>query len=155
MFVCMVFETLFWGCLFWQFCGVRYSGYCWCWVYSSTLVCGVLRAGYAGSMSSTSTEGPNTASTGSVMSSTEPPVQQAAPAVRNPKCLEYSEYQECWTRRYFGCSQHILSKYSQYSKYTGSPRESILLQLPFVGPSVNSECVLCNKMRMKYRNGGA
>ena len=33
-------------------------------------------------MSSTNTEGPNTASTGSMMSSTEPRVQQAVPAVQ-------------------------------------------------------------------------
>ena len=65
---------------------------------------------------------------------------------KRPKGLEYSEHQECRARRYFECSQHILPKYCQYSKYSSSPPESNLLQLPSVGPSVNA---VCNKMRMK------
>ena len=138
-----MFDTfLFWCCLCWQYCGVRYSGYCWCWMYWSTLVCGVLNTARTVSMTTTSTEGPNTASTGNMMSSAEPRVKQAVPAVQKPEWLEYSEYQDWWTRRYFECSQHILSKYCLYSKYLSSPPESSLLQHPFVGPSVNSKSCL-------------
>ena len=45
-------------------------------------------------MTTTSTEGPNTASTGNMMSSAEPRVKQAVPAVQKPEWLEYSEYQD-------------------------------------------------------------
>ena len=130
-------------CLRWQYCGVRYSWYCWCWVYCSTLVRGVLNTARTGSMSRTSTEGPNTASTGRLMSSTEPRVQ-AVPQYKHPKWLEYSEYQECWTRRYFECSQHILPKYCQYSKYSSSP------------PDIREQWMLSAiKCGWNYRNGGA
>ena len=40
-----------------------------------------------GSMSSASTEGPNTASTGSMMNSTEPRVQQTVPVVRTSEMV--------------------------------------------------------------------
>ena len=53
-------------------------------MYCSTLVYGVQYTALAWSMRSTSTEGPDTASTGSMMSSTEPinRVRQAVPAVQ-------------------------------------------------------------------------
>ena len=81
MFVCMVFDAMFLGLpvlaelrgsILWILLVLSVS---------HTLVCGALNTARTGSVSSTSTEGPNTASTGSMMSSTKPRVQQAVPAV--------------------------------------------------------------------------
>ena len=132
----------FWGSLCRRYCGVRYSGYCWCWVYSSTLVCGVLNTACVGSMSSTSTEGPNMWVLRVCWVVQNPEHNKQYPQYKILNGWSAQEYQECWTRRYFECSQRILSKYYQYSKYTSSPQESTLLRLPFVGPSVIRECCL-------------
>ena len=86
MFVCMVFDALFLGLpvlaelrgsILWILLVLSVS---------HTLVCGALNTARAGSMSSTSTEGPNTASTGSMIS-TEPRVQHAVPAVQTSEIL--------------------------------------------------------------------
>ena len=69
----------FWGCLCWPGFDTLDTAGPEC---IAVLVCGVVNTARAGSMSSTNTEGPNTASTGSMMSSTEPRVQQAVPAVQ-------------------------------------------------------------------------
>ena len=51
------------------------------------LVCGAINTASTWSMSSTSTERPNTASTGSMMRSTEPRVQKAVPAVQTSEMV--------------------------------------------------------------------
>ena len=56
-------------------------------MYCSAHVSGVLNTARAGSMSSASTESPNTASTLSMMSSTEPRVHQAVPAVQTSEMV--------------------------------------------------------------------
>ena len=68
------------------------------------------------------------------------------PQYKHPKWLEHSEYQECWARKYCEYSQHIRPKYCQYSKYSSSPPESDLLQVPLAVPAVNA---VYNKMRLK------
>ena len=55
-------------------------------MYCNTLVCGVLNTTRAVSMSSASTDGPNTASTLSMIS-TEARVQQAVPAVQTSEMV--------------------------------------------------------------------
>ena len=67
-------------------------------------------------MSSTSNEGPNTASTGSMMSSTEPRVQQAVPAVQTCEMVGVlKSIKSVEAVIYCEFSLHILPKYSQYS----------------------------------------
>ena len=96
-------------------------------------------------MSSTSTEGPNTASTGTVQN---PEYNKQYPPYKHPNLLEYSEYQECWTLRFSECSQHILSKCCQYSKYSSSPPNVICFNAHSWNHPWTVNAV-CNKMRMK------
>ena len=63
------------------------------------------------------------------------------PQYKHPKWLEYSEYQECLTRIYFEWT-YTLELLPVLFKYSSSPPESNLVQLPFMGPSVHSECCL-------------
>ena len=53
-------------------------------MHCGNAACGVLNTARSGSMGSTNTEGPNTASTGS---STETRVQQAEPAAQTPEMV--------------------------------------------------------------------
>ena len=90
-------------------------------------VCGVLNTARTGSMSSTSTEGPNTASTGSMMSSTEPRVQQAAPVVniRNGWSTQSIESVEPIDN---SSARSVYSRNNASTlKYSSSPPESTLL----------------------------
>ena len=155
MFVCMVFDTFSRCCLCWQCCGVRYSGYYRCSLYCSTLESGLLNTARTGSMSSTSNEGPNIVSTGSMMSSTEHRVQ-SVPAEQTPSetpstisTRRTNTIRNGWSAQNIKSVEpvDISSARSIYSRNTSStlstrvpPRS--FHKLPFVGPSVNSECCL-------------
>ena len=82
-----------------------------------------------------STEGSNTAYTGS-MSSTEPRVQH--PQDRTPKYRQYSQHRTSKYGEYWQC---IFPKYCQYfSSPPVAPTERSSLQLPLVGASVKVFC---------------
>ena len=87
MFVCMVLDTFSDAACAGSIAGFDTLNAAGAESIAVLLVCGVLNAASTGSMSSTSTEGPNTASTRSMMSSAEPRVQQAVPTVQTSEMV--------------------------------------------------------------------
>ena len=87
MFVCMVFDTFSDAACAGSIAGFDTLDTAGAESIAVLLVCGVLNTASTWSMSSTSTEGPNTASTGSMMRSTEPRVQKPVPAVQTSEMV--------------------------------------------------------------------
>ena len=135
----------FWGCLCWQHCRIRNSRYCWCWVYRSTLVCGVLNTGALGVWAVRILKAQILRVLGVWWVGQNPDYNKQYPQYKHPKWLEYSEGVEPVD---ISSARSIYSRNTASTLSTRNPPPELICFNSHSWDNPWTVNAVCNKMRM-------